>query len=79
MTNKQERYYVISEKVLSVLIAAAKLHSDDISDKFKETFQEAEAACRARPVPPEATSFAWEVAEADENGMPMIHFEEIKK
>lgn len=44
------RDFVINEETLNILICAAQLHSDDITDEFMVTFQSALTACRARPV-----------------------------
>lgn len=64
MTNKQERFLVMSEAEFEAAIEAAKdtIHCISIGDKdsldgFKMAEQKAEAACRAREVPSWATHF----------------------
>ena len=49
MTNKTERYFVVSESELERLRTEATIHGYCYSDEGKDV-DEAEAACRARPV-----------------------------
>lgn len=59
MTNKTERYYVVSESELEAALLAAMQYQQSASEDWPDAGeveadfirkQEAEAACRARPV-----------------------------
>lgn len=65
MTNKQDRFYVVSESDLAkfahgcaLLFESQRCLTKEAKDMCIKTFQETEAACRARPVPELATHFA---------------------
>lgn len=82
MTNKQERYYVVSESELEeykYAVADAALCLLDSYDRASDGLLKASTACRARPVPEEATHFYWETEERNGLGVPVAQTEEIRK
>lgn len=61
MTNKTERYFIVSESELEAVLTsvwkdACEWYGVEVRPGVPR--DEAEAACRARPVPDEATHFA---------------------
>lgn len=86
MTNKQERYFVVSESELRDLIVAnsrwsgydSSFHHD--GPERYENSEKAEAACRARPIPEYAFSFyCREYSKEAPQYIIRQWFEEIKK
>lgn len=70
-----EKFYVVSESELAVLVGVAQDYESD--DNFADELTQAKAACRARPVPDWATHFY--KGELNEDKNIVRTFEEIKK
>ena len=78
------KWYVVSEEELERLTEAAfqsgrPCKSAEEHHALGEVYDKAEAACRARPVPDEATHFYWETEERNGLGVPVAQTEEIHK
>lgn len=74
-----EKYYVVSEKELERLSKKERNGCPYMSWQHEKACKDADAACRARPVPEWATHFYAETEERNRLGIPHERIQEILK